>query len=382
MWRHVFLTVFLSVSALSLTACGDGNPFDPPDDGGGGGGGSGGGGDDAAGGDNPDGGGQTHNPILDTGTQRPTGGSTPTPSDGSITRLEAANDSGGGLVSSVTYNARRDRFIVDGLGFDGANTYSRGDPVGSLGGATQTYAVYEADITVDDMLTGNPIGQIAPYRAIYGVSRNNTSATDARPRSSFAIVRTGGYVDYGFGGFLYARNGGVTLPQGPFGPDSSAQAVFVGDYAGMRVFAGQGGLEYTTGRVQVSIDFRDFNSGAAVRGTISDRQAFTGDGAEILPGTNLDDHRILLPDVGFVVTAGGPVLMPNGELAGNVASHVRDGSGNLVPYESGTYYAVIAGDMTDRNDGGEIVGIVVMTSEDPRVDGVTAQETGGFIVYR
>jgi len=34
------------------------------------------------------------------------------------------------------------------------------------------------------------------------------------------------------------------------------------------------------------------------------------------------------------------------------------------------------------DDAAEIVGIFVVTSTDPRDDSVTAQETGGFIVYR
>ena len=50
-------------------------------------------------------------------------------------------------------------------------------------------------------------------------------------------------------------------------------------------------------------------------------------------------------------------------------------------YEFGTYYGVIAGDTT-TNPGGEIVGVIVVESDDPRYQGVTAQETGGFILYR
>ena len=30
----------------------------------------------------------------------------------------------------------------------------------------------------------------------------------------------------------------------------------------------------------------------------------------------------------------------------------------------------------------EVVGVLVVESDDPRVDGVSAQETGGFILYR
>lgn len=53
-------------------------------------------------------------------------------------------------------------------------------------------------------------------------------------------------------------------------------------------------------------------------------------------------------------------------------------SGAYEPYETGTYYGIISGSGANM----EIVGVIVMTSEDPRFEGVTAQETGGFIVYR
>jgi hypothetical protein len=51
-------------------------------------------------------------------------------------------------------------------------------------------------------------------------------------------------------------------------------------------------------------------------------------------------------------------------------------------YETGTYAGIIAGDLTDVNDGGEIVGVLVIESEDSRFTGVNFQETGGFIATR
>ena len=220
-------------------------------------------------------------------------------------------------------------------------------------------------------MTGNPVGQIVPYRALLGIS---TNAEGGEARSSFAIVRTGGYADYGFGGFIYERNGDVVLP-------TTGQATFSGDYSGMRVFNGITGMEYTTGDMTIDIDFDDFNANDAVKGNVTNRVAFEIDGATIELGQAADDE-LELPDLNFVIVEGTPSLTANGELSGSVRSGVLDESGGVEEYETGTYYGVIAGDMTNPSDGGEIVGIIVVESEDPRYDGVSVQETGGFILYR
>jgi hypothetical protein len=283
----------------------------------------------------------------------------------SITRYEARDEAGGGYVTDVSYNAANDTFTVDNLGFDGANVYARGDAVASMNG----YAVYEADVVVEDSLTGEPISQIVPYRALLGISDNRVNG---EARTSFAIVRTGGYVSYGFGGFVYERNGEVVLP-------TSGQARFEGDYAGMRVFNGRGGLEYTRGDMVVAIDFEDFDSGPAVSGEITNRRAFDSEGNPIPLG---GEDELVLPTLTFAIQEGTSALDEAGEITGEINSTTLDDSGALVVYESGTYYGVIAGDATDAADGGEIVGVIVIESDDPRYEGVTAQETGGFILYR
>ncbi|GGL63468.1 hypothetical protein [Wenxinia marina] len=347
---HRFL---LAASVLAiLSGCGDGQPFfddeepaepteptDPTDP-------------------------ETPNDILDTGTVLPPGATEPEP-DGGLTRSEAGGDTGGGYVDSVAYQPGSDTFVVDGLGFDGANVYQRGTEVGSLGG----YAVFEADVQAEDTLTGEPIGQIVPYRALYGVSDNQV---DGEARTAFAIVRTGGYVNYGFGGFVYERNGAVVLPD-------SGQAVFSGDYAGMRVFDARGGLEFTRADMQVAIDFDDFNTNDAVQGRIFNRVAFDEVGGTVPLG---GEDQLVLPDVLFNIEAGGGGgLTEAGEISGTLSSNVLSETGALETYEEGTYYGILAGDTT-AGDGGELVGIVVLESDDPRYDGVTAQETGGFILYR
>lgn len=305
---------------------------------------------------------------LDVGVALPDGTSSPTATD-SIFRFESRDGSGGGLVSSVTYNAADDEFTVDNLGFDGANVYQRGTDVDTLGVNLQQYAVYEADEIAYDALDGDPIGQIVPYRAIVGVSKN---AVGGEARTSFAIVRTGGYSNYGFGGFIYERNGGVTLP-------TTGQARFAGEYAGIRIFDNGGDLEYTTGDMTVDIDFRDFNANDAVKGQITNRLAFALDGTPISLGSGVG--QLLAPNVNFVIVEGVQTLTDDGEISGTLNSSVVAGGIREV-YETGTYYGVLAGDMTDVGDGGELVGIFVLESDDPRYEGATAQETGGFILYR
>lgn len=305
---------------------------------------------------------------LDVGVSLPDGSAAPTATD-SIFRFESRDGSGGGLVTSVTYNATDDEFTVDNLGFDGANVYQRGVDVDTLGVILQQYAVYDADDITPDSLDGDPINQNGPYRAIVGVSKN---AVAGEARSSFAIVRTGGYRDYGFGGFIYERNGAVTLP-------TTGQARFDGEYAGIRVFQGRSGLEFTTGDIAIDIDFRDFNANDAVNGLVSNRLAFEEDGTPISTG---GVGELLAPDLFFTVVEGVQTLTDDGEISGSLSNTIVNAAGAIEDYESGTYYGIIAGDMTDAGDGGELVGVFVVTSDDPRYEGISAQETGGFILYR
>ncbi|MCC5974158.1 MAG: hypothetical protein JJT81_08905 [Rubellimicrobium sp.] len=322
-----------------LAACGDGQPFFNEDEIPGGGDGDGG---------------SIAGPDLPPGTAEPT-------ASRGILRFEATDDQGGGFVRDVAYDARTDQFFVDNLAFDGANIYSRGEAVSSMGG----FAVYESNPTAFDAVTGRPVEQLQ-YRTIYGVSRNTTVVNGERvPVSQFAIVRTGSYVGYGFGGFVYERSGGVNLPTTGF-------ATYDGTYAGQRVFDGAAGQEFTRGDVNISIDFEDFNDGAGVRGTITNREAFDIDGNAIPLG---GEGELVLPTLRFVIGPGA--LTPNGEISAGIQSLTVNDDGSVRPYEEGMYYAIIGG-----QDASEIVGVFVVESQDPRFSGVTAQETGGFIVYR
>lgn len=280
----------------------------------------------------------------------------------STARYEARTDDGNGYAESISYNAADDTFTVDNLPFDGDNTYARDDVVASLG----PFSVYENDSTYADDVTGAIINQFQ-HKAIRAVSTSGNT--------EFSIVRTGAYIPYGFGGFLYQRNTGVVLP-------STGEAQYTGDYAGLRDFKGRGGLEYVTGQMEVNIDFEDFNAGDAVDGRITNRRVLDLNGNDITAGITaaLSAEQGVaisaLPSVLFVIQPG--VLKDNGEITGSLNSNILNAAGGLDELESGTYYAVISG----TGAGQEIAGIVVIESEDHRTDGVQVRETGGFILYR
>lgn len=308
----------------------------------------------------------------------PPGTTTPT-ADYSIVRYEAQGENNGGYVTTVTYNTGNDTLTIDNLPFDGDDPYARGTAVSSLG--TQdvpashaenqigthddsityaSYSVYDGDLVVLDGYDNDLVDQLNPYRAIYGVSQAHGGADQGAVR--FAIVRTGAYAGYGFGGWIYERNGSVTLP-------TSGQANYFGNYAGTRVFNGDGGLQFIQGKAELSIDFDDFNSGPAIQGIISDRELISSGGTAVV--------GLELPTIVFAIGEG--VMNSAGEFTGSLTVN----SGTL----SGSYYGVLGGDNADV-----LVGIVVLevpvdeangfdtTPEDFSIESV--QETGGFILYR
>ena len=304
------------------------------------------------------------NPV--TGGDPDTGTTTPSARD-AILMYEPSDDNGSGYTTSFTYDEATDTFTVDNLAFDGDNAYTRDSKVSNLG----PFAVYENASVFADSTTGAPINQF-PHKVIYGVSANTTAKGEAA--TEFAIVRTGAYIDYGFGGFVYQRNGGVDLP-------STGQALYSGDYAALRDFSGRGGIEYATGDMQVAIDFEDFDAGDAVQGVVTNRRIFDTDGNDITSnmlaalGTQYGGTFAALPTLSFSVGPGA--LAENGQLSGELKSLLVDGNGVTQEFENGTYYGLLSGDNAD-----EIVGVLVVEADDPRFDSVTVRETGGFILYR
>src|SRR6056297_2490692 len=260
--------------------------------------------DDGAGdgGDPADPGGDDGAPI-ESDRALPPGTASPTP-EVDIFRREARDAEGNGFAEAISYDSDADTFTVDNLAFDGDNTFARDDQVGSLG----PYALYENDSFFDDPYTGVPIGQLS-HKALYGVSRSG--------ETEFAIVRTGAYVDYGFGGFIYQRNNDVTLP-------TTGQAAYAGPYAGLRDFNGRGGMEYVIAEMTMDIDFEDFNDGDAVKGAIFNRSVFDTTGRDVTEEIlnaieeQTENQVNALPTLRFVTQAG--VLDANGELSGQLNS--------------------------------------------------------------
>lgn len=337
-----------SVLALMLLSACDGNPFET---------------------DPVDGGGGSSDFVLTGTTTNATRG-------GAITRVENRDDAGSGYAEDMAYDEVNDVFLVDNLAFDGENVYLRdagyttSGPAGTLEGTG--VSIFKGDeFAVDG--DGDVVDQFT-YRALYGVSSSG--------ETEFAIVRTGDYQGYGFGGFLYQRNGGVTIPV-------SGQASFQGDYSGIRDFSGSdqipGGIEYVTGQIIIDIDFSDFNDadgmiGDGVSGYVFDREVFDINGTnvtqDILDALNAEDGAVTtLTEMPVLYFTIGPGVMTD---AGEISSGVSSDDATRSVYESGTYYAVLSGDGVT-----EIVGIIVVESEEMRndVDGVTVRETGGFIVY-
>ncbi|TYB82440.1 hypothetical protein [Maritimibacter fusiformis] len=296
------------------------------------------------------------NPLVDTGpapddpnaldlppgTERPTSRTT-------IERHEGKEDgTGNGYAESITYDPVNDTFTVDNLAFDGGNTYSRDTLVPNLG----AFRVYENDGVYFDDVTGNPILQFM-HRAIIDEG--------ASGKTHVAIVRTGAYVGYGFGGFLYSRDGGVDIP-------ATGQAIFAGDYSGIRDFNGKGGLEYVTGNATAQIDFEDFNDGDGVLFMIRNRKVFNAAGVDITAS--------LSPDmVADLTNKVGPQMANEaGEISLRLIAH--DGAGTVFG-DAGVFYGLLAGQGADM----ELVGVVVVGGTDSR-DGFEYRETGGVILER
>lgn len=305
------------------------------------------------------------------------GTTSPSPSS-AITRTEAENAgpggakvNGNGFAQGFTYDPKAKTFTVENIAFDGNNVYKPDTKKPTLGPA-QVFAgpnIYKDDVT------GTPINQFS-YRALYGESKTG---------NSFAIVRTGAYVNYGFGGFIYKRaeGNGVVLPK-------SGEAYYSGQYAGLRDSDTSATLNYTTGKMDMAINFGSSASaetnnanGAVIRGTVSDRKIFDLNGTDITASVVSAINADKKPDVDLVslpvlqFKVGPGVMDNNGEMTGTLNSDIVS-NGKGTEFESGTYYGVLSGDATTGAKD-EVIGILVVNST---INGDQGRETGGFILYR
>jgi len=264
-------------------------------------------------------------------------GTTGTPDSGSaITRYKTD-----GQTQDIRFDATTDTIQIDNLPFDGSGLFERDNVLPTLIAGPGGFQVYENNNTTE--------------RRAYKALR----ATSASGDTDVTVVAGGDYLGFGFGGFVYNRNGSVTLP-------TTGQATYRGNYAGMRTFNGSGGLQYTTANMTVEVDFEDFNATDAVEGGLSNRQFF--DEAGNLLGT--------LPTL--ILATGG--VNAAGEIGGTVGSLVAVPGSGFQTFETGEYYAVLSG-----SGANEMVGVIFLTGSDPNdvLDGglnVTVQETGGFVL--
>ena len=361
-----------------LSACGGGNPFDDATA------------TDADTGDAVDGGITGDGTPTDTSSPNILPGTVDTDADLPIFRTEERSESGStlgnGYADSVSYNSADDTFTVNNLAFDGdANTpYHREEDnlVRSLNpeiaGGDGRFAVYEAPVLTNDPVNGDAIRQFT-YRAVYGVSRKRLDAVgDAEPAATtqFAIVRTGNYISYGFGGFVYQRDNGVNLPE-------QLQATYIGASAGLRDFNGAGGLQYTTADVEIAIDYDDFDAGAGagVRGYISNRQVLDLEGNNVTAAVAATISTGLQTIPVGIFTVGPNVLTADSDMTGDITSQYENADGQSVSWETSNYYAIVSGDNAD-----EIVGVFVLegttNAPDGSAEGISGRDTSGFIVYR
>lgn len=309
------------------------------------------------------------------------GGTTNPAASRPISRFELRDSQGGGYVTDTTYDAATGTFTVDGLPFDGINEYNEI----TVPGITTPFDLYEPNPIAEDTVNGIPV-DVFLHRAVRGQSTSGDT--------SFAIIRTGQYINFGFGGFVFERNGSVTLPQAT---GASSFAVYNGDYAGVRDFTNRGGLEYVTGNMNITIDLGDFDGSGAIIGSVTNRQVFDLNGVNVTPqivaalADDFDNAALTaLPAISFTVEEG--TLSPAGEISGTARSFPANGDGISELWEEGRFYGVISGAGADQ----EVVGVIVIQATDPRfgnaaganndpLGGTTnsvVRETGGFILYR
>lgn len=227
-----------------------------------------------------------------------------------IFRTEERTDAGNGFADSVSFNSEDNTFTVNNLAFDGDSPYVRGTAVSSLNNGR--FAVYEAEQQATDPVTGAPITQFV-YRAIYGVSKNRTQGDNPVATTQFAIIRTGNYIPYGFGGFIYQRDESVTLP-------AQLQAAYSESAAGLRDFNTKGGLQYTTSDVSIDIDIDDFDTSSGVKGQVTNRKVFDLNGVDVTADVaeEASTGATTLPPAVFTVGPG--VLAASGDVVGEITS--------------------------------------------------------------
>lgn len=256
------------------------------------------------------------------GTDAGGGGTTATPTPGTVTGLGAAKVLNEDFQATrIEYDAAADEMIIESIPFDDEVFEGRYTRTPSLDrGAYRAYASTRG---------------IDQYVAYFDESASGAV--------SAAIVQGGNYLGHGYRGAMYQRNGSVTMPA------TTQRAFYNGDYIGSRSNETEGGFHTVTGDADMEVDFSD----NTVRGSISNRQVVYSSNA-----------GSAVPTISSTVQFGDSTLdRTNGTFSGNL-SQTAD--------TSGTYEGMLA---DGTGNASEIVGTTL-------IEEFGGQENGVFIAVQ
>ncbi|WP_417248066.1 hypothetical protein [Celeribacter sp.] len=273
--------------------------------------------------------------------------------DGAIVRLHAASTDPAAdyflSEDSVTVRDNGDTLTIEGMPFDGDDSYVRltsGSNTGTAGQNGKFFLYENAESTQTDPVGGSTIDQfyyIALHQSknvgddrVYVTIVGGDQSSDSIPLE----------------GFVYGRTGGVVMA-------TANQGKWTGDYAAVRTFHDTDMLDYVSGFMELEIDFEELNSAGAIRYVISDRQVFDINGDPI---GSLDPIGVFAENGALDAQGEFQADANDIEITGTV-------TGNA------TIQGMLAGD-----DAEVAVGTVVMEYDEATNGSVV--ETGGFILDR
>ena len=244
------------------------------------------------------------------------------------------NNTSGGVCNDTTivcldeankfvYDATKDEIHINNLPFD-------------LSG---TYAAIEG-LTVGGQQVYKNTGGAQSYYAIYVQGRNAATAA--------SVVATDSWLDYGYAGTMFRGTG--TLP-------NATEATYRGTYQGIRVYEGADERHgFSTGDVEMVVDFEDFDDVGAVSTRIGNRVAYDENGAVLgnLPGlATVDTHH----EDGVIQE-----------------TDISEGIGDSATGATGTLAGIFGG-----TNGNQIAGVLVLEGPDA-LTGDDVRETGAFVI--
>lgn len=231
-----------------------------------------------------------------------------------------------GEVNRFTYDSVNDRIRINNLPFDLDGTYLRTPSLDR--GAFRAYVNEAGD---------------EDYVALY--RQSGTGSTYA------GVVGTGGYLGFGYGGTVFGGSGSVNFP-------GNGEAVYRGQYAGIRVYDG-GGLGFSDGTIRMRVDFEDFDNVGAIDTIVSGRRGY-------------DENGNLL---GTLPTLSGTTTGFTGDRLTETSILENLGGGNTGA--SGTLNGTFGG-----SGATEVAGVIVIEGDDALGSGLQVRESGAFTANR